>query len=92
MNKSSNLGGNVPHNFDIISEITNIEAIARGLGVDARHYLNEIYGHGRWRKLKGNAWVRYKSGRVAYAEIHWFEAHGIGKVREKIARELRRRQ
>ena len=81
----------MPTSFEIISEITNIEVIARGSGVDARHRLSRMYGHGRWRKLKGTAWVRYGSGRIAYTEIHWFEAHGIGKFEEKIAREIRRK-
>lgn len=81
----------MPKSFEIISEITNIEVIARGLGVDARHRLNRMYGNSRWRKLKGNAWVRYLGGRIAYTEIHWFEAHGIGKVEEKIVREIRRK-
>ncbi len=80
----------MPKDFETISEITNIEVIARGRGVNARHRLNRTYGQGRWRKLKGKAWVQYKSGRLAYVEIHWFEAHGIGKVEEKIVREFRR--
>jgi len=79
----------MPTHFDIISEINDIEVIARGHGVDARHRLNRTYGRGNWRKLKGRAWVEYRDGRVIYAEIHWFEAHGIGKVEEKIVREFR---
>ena len=75
--------------FSIISELTNVETIARGVGVDVRHHLNRIYGDGRWRKLKGRAWVEYENGREAYAEIHWFQAHGIGKVGLKIVREFK---
>ncbi len=46
----------MPRHFDIISEINDIEVIARGRGVDARHRLNRAYGRGNWRKLKGKAW------------------------------------
>lgn len=66
--------------FDILTEITQIEVIARGHGVDVRHYLNSTYGWGHWRKLKGIALIRlHKSGRIHLAELHWFEAHGIGR-------------
>ena len=76
----------VVQDFDLLSEITNIETIARGVGVDARHYLNRTYGRGRWRKMKGQAWIRLKrSGEEFYAEVHWFEANGIGR------RELKRK-
>lgn len=74
--------------FDILSEITTIETIARGAGVDARHYLNRKYGRGRWRKMKGQAWIRLRSnGEEFYAELHWFEASGIG--RREIKRKFR---
>lgn len=70
----------LPQDFDVLSEIREIQVIARGLGVDARHYLNRMYGRGRWRKMKGRAWIRLKrSGEEFYAELHWFEAHGIGR-------------
>jgi hypothetical protein len=66
--------------FDLLSEITGIETIARGAGVRIRHYLNTTYGYGRWRKMKGCAWIRVKAtGEIQYAELHWFEAHGIGR-------------
>ena len=78
-------------NFEIISEIVEIEVIARGTGVDARHRLSRLYGKSRWRKLKGKAWIKYDSGRVIYAEIHWFEGHGVGRVEEKIVREFARK-
>jgi hypothetical protein len=74
--------------FDILSAITDVETIARGLGVDARHYLNRTYGRGRWRKMKGRAWIRLRrSGEEFYAELHWFEASGIG--RREMKRKLR---
>ena len=68
-----------PMDFEIVSEITNVETIATGAGVRDRARLRKQYGRGRWRKLKGVARVRLPSGRVRLAEIHWYEAHGIGK-------------
>jgi hypothetical protein len=50
--------------------------------------LNKVHGDGRWRKLKGRASVRLPSGRVRFAELHWYEAHGIGKRDFKIKRYL----
>jgi len=64
---------------DILSEIWDIEVIARGTGVHIRDYLNHKYGRGRWRKLKGVAIVRDEYGDPRLTEIHWFEAHGIGR-------------
>jgi hypothetical protein len=70
--------------FEIISEITDIETIAAGRGVRDRARLWKIYGKGRWRKLKGIASVRLASGRIRLAEVHWYEAHGIGKREFKL--------
>jgi hypothetical protein len=65
--------------FEIISEITEIETIAVGSSIRDLPRLRKQYGSGRWRKLKGKALVRLQSGRVRLAELHWYEAHGIGK-------------
>jgi len=65
--------------FEIVGEITDIETIARGSGVRARRYLNRVYGHGVWRKMKGIAPIRLLDGEVRLAELHWYEAHGIGR-------------
>jgi hypothetical protein len=70
--------------FEIVSEITDIGTIAIGIGVRDRARLRKQYGKGRWRKLKGVARVRLPSGRVRLAEIHWYEAHGIGKKEFKL--------
>jgi hypothetical protein len=75
--------------FAILSEIRDIETIATGHGVYNRRYLQRTYGKGRWRKRKGIATVRLADGTVCEAEIHWFEAHGIGRKDFKIKRELR---
>lgn len=70
--------------FEIVGEITNIEIIAAGTGVRDRARLRRQYGRGRWRKLKGVARVRLLSGRIRLAEVHWYEAHGIGKREFKL--------
>ena len=75
--------------FEILSEIRNVDAIAAGRGVDIRRHLERIYGKGRWRKMKGSAMVRLSDGTVCEAEIHWFEAHGIGRKDFKIKRIIR---
>jgi hypothetical protein len=75
--------------FEILSEIRDIETIAAGRGVYLRRYLERTYGTGRWRKMKGFATVRLSSGQVCEAEIHWFEAHGIGRKDLKIKRVIR---
>lgn len=68
--------------FEIIGEIRNIEPIARGVHDRAR--LQKYYGQDRWRKLKGFATVRLTDGTVHTAELHWYEAHGIGRKEFKI--------
>jgi hypothetical protein len=70
--------------FEIVSEITAVETIASGNGVRDRNRLRKLYGGIRWRKLKGVAQVRLSSGRIRTAEIHWYEAHGVGKREFKL--------
>ena len=65
--------------FEIVGKITDIEAIAIGSKIRILPFLQSEFGSGRWRKLKGTATVRLSNGDVRLAEIHWFEAHGIGK-------------
>lgn len=75
--------------FEILGEIRNVETIAAGRGVYIRNHLKRAYGPGRWRKMKGTATVRLADGTVCDAEIHWFEAHGIGRKDFKIKRTIR---
>jgi len=70
-------------NFEILSQITEIEVIARGSGIHDLPRLRRTYGPGNWRKLKGIARVRLASGSVRVAELHWYEAHGIGRKEMK---------
>lgn len=67
------------HESDVSGEITRIETIARGTGVRVRRYLDSRYGRGRWRKRKGIALVRDRFDHIQLAELHRFEAYGIGK-------------
>ena len=64
--------------FEVIGQISNTEPIAVGSGVKDRKRLDKLYGKGRWRKLKGFASVRLPDDTIDKAEIHWYEAHGIG--------------
>lgn len=66
-------------NFEIVGEISGIETIATGSGIRDIRRLRKHYGKGRWRKMKGVARVRLASGHIRLAELHWYEAHGIGK-------------
>lgn len=70
--------------FEIVGEITNIQTIAMGTGIRDRPRLQKQYGKGKWRKLKGIANVRLPDGEIRLAEIHWYEAHGIGKKEFKL--------
>ena len=64
----------------------NVETIATGRAIRERRRLEKVYGKGRWRKRKGVAKVRFADGSLHTAEIHWYEAHGIGRKEAKIKR------
>ena len=75
--------------FRIIGKIENVEIIAVGRSIRILRFLTKEFGDGRWRKLKGVATVeRISDSRIRLAEIHWYEAHGIGKRNGKIKRWL----
>ena len=74
--------------FEVISDIYGIETIAIGNAIRDLPRLRKLYGSGRWRKLKGTATVVIEDGTVFLAELHWYEAHGIGKRELKIKRPL----
>ncbi len=65
--------------FEIVGQIEQEETIASGRGVKVRAFLQKVYGPGRWRKRKGLATVRLANGKPRRVELHWYEAHGIGK-------------
>jgi len=72
--------------FEIVGPITSIERIAVGTSIRLLSRLRRRYGRGRWRKLKGMAMVRLADGELRRAEVHWYEAHGVGRVGYKIKR------
>lgn len=70
--------------FEIVGDITEVETFASGSGIREIARLRRIYGRGRWRKRKGIAQVRLSNGSIHLAEIHWYEAAGIGRKEFKI--------
>ena len=64
----------------------DVAIIAAGEGVRVRRRLNRNHGRGRWRKMKGQATVQLNNGMAVQAEVHWYEAHGIGRKDFKIKR------
>ena len=70
--------------FEIIGDIEEIETFASGRGIRELARLNRIYGRGRWRKRKGKATIRLSDGAERIAELHWYEASGIGRKEYKI--------
>ncbi len=75
--------------FELVGPASEIEVIAVGTHIRDLARLRRIYGRGRWRKLKGNALIRVlATGEVFRAEIHWYEATGIGRKELKVKRGL----
>ncbi len=74
--------------FAVLGDVTHVEIIATGTGARIASQLRKRYGGSRWRKLKGTATVRLSDGIVRMAEVHWFQAHGIGKRKLRIKRFL----
>lgn len=74
--------------FEIIGEITEVEVVASGGGVRRVPELRKLYGGTRWRNLKGMASIRDEHGNTRQAELHWYEAHGVGRKGLKIKRFL----
>jgi len=70
--------------FEILGEISEVETFAAGSGIREIARLRRIYGRGRWRKRKGIARIRLSDGTVRLAELHWYEAAGIGRREFKI--------
>jgi hypothetical protein len=70
--------------FEILGKIEAVETIAVGSGIREIRRLNKAFGKARWRKLKGIALVRFIDGTIHRVELHWYEAHGVGKKKLKI--------
>jgi hypothetical protein len=71
-------------NFEIIGALHDVEVIAVGRKIRELSRLRRSYGLGRWRKMKAQTTIRYFDGRIRQVELHWYEAHGVGKVDWKI--------
>jgi len=74
--------------FDLVGRIADIETIAVERAIREIGRLNKKYGEARWRKRKGVAKVRLPDGTICEAEVHWYEAHGVGRKEMKIKRIL----
>jgi hypothetical protein len=74
--------------FKILGRILDVETIASGKGIRERRRLRKVYGGRYWRKLKGTATVKLADGTMCYAEVHWYDAHGVGARELKIKRIL----
>lgn len=74
--------------IQLLSKLTNVEIIAVGKSIREYKRLRKWYGIGRWRKMKGIASIRLPNDTIQLAELHWYEAHGIGKKEIKIKRIL----
>jgi hypothetical protein len=74
--------------FEILGEIPGIATIAAGAGIRELARLRKRYGRGRWRKRKGIAEIRLRTGETARAELHWYEATGLGRREFKVKRLL----
>jgi hypothetical protein len=74
--------------FEVLGTIIDIETIATGREIRELRRLQKAYGHDRWRKRKGIARIRLTHGGIHTAEIHWYEAHGVGRKELKIKRLL----
>jgi hypothetical protein len=72
--------------FEIVGEVTHVETFATGCSIRELPRLRKFHGRGRWRKRKGIARVRLSDGTVRLAEVHGYEAHGIGRKEFKIKR------
>ena len=75
--------------FELLTTISNVETIAAGNGIHILGHLVRRFGKGNWLKRKGTASVLLEDGTIADAELHWFEAHGIGKRKMKLKRVLK---
>ncbi len=74
--------------FEVVGELKDVETIAVANSIRELPRLRRLYGKSRWRKMKGVARIRLRDGRLRLAELHWYEAHGIGKKEFKRKRYL----
>ena len=78
----------MPTEFTLLGELTEVETIAANLSIRDRRQLIDRFGPGRRRKRKGRGLVQFPNGESHHAELHWYEAHGIGRRGMKVKRVL----
>lgn len=76
--------------FEIVGPIDSAKTIARGSGIRELKRLKRSYGFGKWRKRKGIALIKLENGELLTAELHWYEASGVGKHEFKIKKLMER--
>ena len=64
------------------------DAAQRSRRLDCQGDCPGKFGPGRWRKMIGEATIQLGDGTIERVELHWFEAHGIGRVYFKRKRNL----
>ncbi len=74
--------------FEILGQLSHVETIASGRGIREFKRLRRVYGNAKWRKRKGIAEVKLADGTMHRAELHWYEATGVGRKEYKIKRYL----
>lgn len=74
--------------FTVVGSISDVEVIASGKGIREGRRLRKVYGGRRWRKMKGIATIELADGTICLAELHWYEAHGVGSKEFKVKRIL----
>ena len=72
--------------FGLLGEISETETIAAGTSIREIGRLRRRYGQGRWGKRKGVGTVRLADGTICEAELHWYEAHGVGRKELRVKR------
>ena len=70
--------------FKLVGPIRDVESIAVGRSIRELRRLRKQYGGRRWRKQKGVATVELPDGLIVRAEVHWYEAHGVGRREMKL--------
>ncbi len=78
--------------IEVVGEVARARTIATGREIRELDRLVRVYGPGRWRKRKGVATVRLPDDSFCRAEVHWYEAHGVGRKEFKVKRILEDRR
>jgi hypothetical protein len=74
--------------LEIVGPPQDVQTIATSNRIRELPRSLKQYGRARSRKRKGIATVRLVDGTLRQAEIHWYEAAGVGRKELKIKRYL----